>query len=86
MNLKAPLVAVVIGVAALVASTAGAATVTKVSSGVDLGFKGAAVVTTDLRFIRSAAPEPDTWALMMVGVGVAGAALRGRRSVRSAQA
>lgn len=32
-------------------------------------------------FVRApAAPEPSTWALMIVGVGVAGLALRGRRA------
>ncbi|PZQ61810.1 MAG: hypothetical protein DI544_04100 [Sphingomonas taxi] len=46
---------------------------------------GASTYTGNIAF-RSAVPEPATWALMILGFGVVGYAMRRRPSVRFAQA
>lgn len=38
-------------------------------------------VLTDIAFTGAAVPEPESWALMILGFGLAGAALRQRRTV-----
>lgn len=43
-----------------------------------------AYLTFDLRELSAAAPEPGTWAMMLVGFGLMGSALRHRRAASSA--
>jgi hypothetical protein len=45
---------------------------------------GTGFANTDIRFtlVRGAAPEPATWAMLTVGFGAAGAAMRRRQKVR----
>jgi hypothetical protein len=47
---------------------------------------GVASYSGNVSFTKSAVPEPATWALMILGFGVVGYAMRRRPSVRFAQA
>ncbi len=52
--------------------------VTMTDTGGD-GFSRGALTGLTIETAAGAAPEPSTWALMVIGVGLAGASLRGRR-------
>lgn len=47
--------------------------------GLDEGSRDGAKITANFQLLRSAAPEPTTWAMMIAGFGLAGATLRRRR-------
>lgn len=59
------------------------ATVLRLYHGAADGFPGEAIAATlgvdDIRAIGTAVPEPATWALLIAGFGMAGAAVRDRR-------